>query len=80
MTDGWSKGNQVYFLDGQAWGVSSKLRTFCMGKADKIADALENNKSLEDNVLDNILTMDRDNRGKPPTPIVRRHRMGRRRL
>ena len=28
----WSIDNQIYFLDGWAWGLDKQLQTICVGK------------------------------------------------
>ena len=53
----WSKGGQIYFVDGSAWGVASNLKSIYLGTEAEILKALEENKSLGDN----ILTMEKNN-------------------
>jgi len=76
----WSEGGQVYFTGGYAWGVSPKGRTICIGEEQEILNALRENKSTDNPIINNILTMEINNRGMTPEPIIRRHRTHRERV
>ena len=55
--DRWSDGNQVYFLDGWAWGVNFNLVNICLGTEESIIKAMK--EGTDNPVLQNILTLDR---------------------
>lgn len=71
----WSEGGQIFYCDGLAYGLSPKLRTICIGSEADILKAFKEHKSMGNPIIDNILTMDINNRGKSPQTRTRRHRM-----
>ena len=75
--DSWSEGGQVFFTGGHGWGCAPDGRTICMGTEEEINKAWQNNSSLGNALLDNILRMDINYRGIQKTSsqgIARRHR------
>ena len=60
-SDCWSRGNQIYFLDGKAWGISPECRRVIIGKEKEIQDMLLNNKQTGNNLIDGILLMETNN-------------------
>ena len=80
--DRWSEGNQIYFLNDRAFAVSPELQTINLGDEVPILDALKNNKSMGNPVIDNILTSEINCRGKDKTaPRARmRRQLARRKI
>jgi len=58
----WSLGGQIFFCDGYAWGTARNLKTVRLGTEQEVLKLLEDNKPTGNNVLDNILTLERNAR------------------
>ena len=56
MDNKWSEGNQIFFLEGFAWGVLSNLKTACLGTEESILKAMS--EGTDNPVLENILRME----------------------
>ena len=71
---GWSKGGQIFFLDGWAWGIAPNLQRVRVGIEKEVLKALEMGHSLGSALADNILRAELNNRVgwvKPRTIIGR---------
>ena len=53
----WSSGGQIYFLDGQAWGLTKGLVRIILGKEGDIRKAMVTGKS-GNGTVDNIIKED----------------------
>lgn len=51
----WSKGGQIYFCDGRAYGLSDTLQTFCLGKEGDILKTLKDKTITDNPVINKIL-------------------------
>ena len=51
----WSLGNQIFLLNGKAWGIAPNLQSICLGNEADILQALKENKTLENPVISNCL-------------------------
>ncbi len=69
----WSEGNQVLFLGGKAFGVSPHLKTICIGDEKDILTALEDKKSTGNDIIDNILTLEMNNRADVNLPVKHKY-------
>ncbi len=56
----WSKGNQLFFLDGYAYGVTEELVNICLGKEEEVIKALNENKKTNNLILNQILKLERE--------------------
>lgn len=60
----WSQGGQIFYCDGKAYGVSSKLKTIYIGDEVNIIKALEGKTSTDNPIIDKILYQEIIERGK----------------
>ena len=51
----WSRGEQVYYLDGKAWGVAPNGKRVIIGSEIEIQKMLSNNERPGHNLIDGIL-------------------------
>lgn len=58
----WSPGGQIFFCEGRGYGVARTGQAIIIGKESVILKALKENTSLGNNIADNILRMERNNR------------------
>lgn len=77
--NGWSKGGQIFFDAGWAWGTAPNGKTVCMGEEDKVLKAMEDGTSLNHLGLDNILTQDKMAFQETPTTPLRSRRINEKR-
>ena len=54
----WSRGNQICFIDNQAWGLTKGLTRVILGKESEIRRAIETGKPTGNNFVDNIIKED----------------------
>jgi len=57
-SDSWSSGEQIYYLDGFAYGLDSGGNTICMGTEQEIKATIEVPKRINP-VIDNIIEIER---------------------
>ena len=60
ILSGWSKGGQIFYNGGLAWGVSSDLQSICIGGTQEVQRLLQENKTSGNPVIDNILIMEKN--------------------
>lgn len=60
----WLEGGQVFNCDGYAYGVAPDLQNVCIGTETEILKALDENKKTDNRMINNILVMEINNRGK----------------
>ena len=63
----WSEGGQIFMCDSHAYGVAPDLQSVCIGTETDILKALDENKKTDNRMINNILTMEINNRGKEQT-------------
>ncbi len=55
----WSKGNQLFFLDGYAYGITEELVNICLGKEEEVIKALSESKKTGNLKIDQILRLEK---------------------
>ena len=70
----WSEGGQVFFCDGNAYGLRRNLANVHLGTEQELLEALSG-KTVESRLIQNIITMDINNRGKQAGAIPRSSRI-----
>jgi len=78
----WSEGNQAYFLDGFAYGLTENLCNICIGMEADVLKALSKNTEAESPTINQILESELRcrNEKKVATAGVRRTRISFRHL
>ena len=57
----WSAGDQIHFLDGQAWGLNKELESICLGTEVAVRAALDNPKlKCGDLEVDGVIALERE--------------------
>ncbi len=56
----WSRGNQLFFLDGYAYGITEELVNICLGKETEVIKALSESKKTGNFKIDQILSLERE--------------------
>ena len=55
----WSKGNQLFFLDEYAYGVTEELVNICLGKEEEVVKALNESMKTNNPILNQILSLEK---------------------
>ena len=59
--ESWSTGGQIYFLDGQAWGLNKELESICLGTEVAVRAALDNPKlKCGSPEIDGVIALERE--------------------
>ena len=66
-----SQGGQVQYIDGSAYGINQSGRPICLGKEDDLRKAIENNKTSNSPIINQILSMEWEQRVAPVKPARR---------
>jgi hypothetical protein len=68
LPDRWSDCGQIFYTAGKAFGLTSSLRTICLGSRSSVQDFLENGRldqGLHSAQIDTLLRIREENR-RPP--------------